>query len=134
MPQNAPLTIKDGKSTPADHIFSPQKITADNKAMFTENVGESLIGRPTLSYGVTGGANGTAFKAVLQLNIPKVVTITDGTGASKVSVVHTAIAKAEIVLPPSTSAQERKDARVLLANALLHATVGPAIDNVESFW
>jgi hypothetical protein len=134
MPQNAPFTIKDGASTPADHVFQPLKITADNKALFVENVTGTLLGRPQFSYAVTGGQNGAAFKAVLQLNVPKVVTVTDGSGASKVSVVHTCIGKAEFVLPPSTSAQERKDIRVMMANAILHATIGEAIDNVESFW
>lgn len=134
MPQNSPFTITDGKATPTDHVFSPMRITVDGKAMFVENIGDTLVGRPRFSYVVTGGTNGAAYKVALQLDVPKAVTITDGSGASKVTIVHNTIGKAELILPPSTSVQERKDVRMLLANALIHATVGPAIDNVESFW
>lgn len=133
MPSNAPLTVKDGKATPADHIFAPVRIDAQNRALFAESIAGSLIGRPTLSYLITGGANGSAYKAQLQINVPKVETVTDGSGTREV-VRHTAIAKAELLLPATTSVQERKDARVLLANALTHTVLGPAFDNVESFW
>lgn len=133
MPQNSPITIKDGKSTPADHVFAPQKIQTDGKALFAESA-TTLVGRPTLSYIVTGGRAGAAFKAVIQLNVPKTIELVDPSGAPKVGVEHTCIAKVELVLPPSTTVAERKDLRMMIANALTHATIGPAIDNVESFW
>lgn len=133
MPNNAPMTVNDGKSTPAAHVFNPVRIDKDNKAFFAENIGGSLQGRPVLSYVVSGGVGGAAHKVALQITVPKLVTVTDGAGTREV-VQHTPIAKTEFVFQSTTSAQERKDMRVLMANAMLHATLGPAIDNVESFW
>lgn len=133
MPSNAPITIKDGKATPADHVFAPVRIDASNKAFFSENSVSTLVGRPTLSYMVSGGTGGTAYKVVLQINVPKLVTITDGAGTRDV-VQHVPLAKTEFVFQNTTTAAERKDVRLLLANGLVHATLGSAIDNVESFW
>lgn len=133
MPNNAPITIKDGKTTPADHVFAPVRIDAKGLAMFNENIAANLIGRPSLSYAVSGGSGGAAYKVALQINVPKVVTVTDSNGTRDV-VQHTPLAKVEFVFQSTTSAQERKDVRMLIANALNHATLGPAIDNVESFW
>jgi len=133
MPSNAPITVNDGKSTPASHVFVPTRIDKDNKAFFAENVGSSLQGRPQLSYVTSGGVGGAAHKVALQITVPKLVTVTDGAGTREV-VQHTPIAKTEFVFQSTTSAQERKDMRMLMANALIHATLGPAIDNVESFW
>lgn len=133
MPSNSPLTIKDGKATPADHVFAPVRIDSSNRAFFSENSVSTLVGRPTLSYGVTGGTGGAAYKAALQINLPKLVTITDGAGTREI-VQHVPLAKTEFVFQNTTSAAERKDIRVLMANAILHSTLGPAIDNVESFW
>lgn len=134
MPNNSPLTIKDGKSTPADHVFAPVRIDSKGLALFNENTGSSLIGRPTLSYTVSGGTGGAAYKVALQINVPKVVNVTDGNGIQRDVIQHQPLAKTEFVFQSTTSAAERKDVRVLMANALLHATLGPAIDNVESFW
>lgn len=134
MPANASFTVNDGKATPTSHAFVPGKIDQNNVALFSENVGSTLLGRPTFSYGVSGGTGGSAFKVRMQLNMPKAVEVIDSTGKTVVTVVHTPIAKAEFVFQATTSAVERKDLRVMLANCLLHATLGSAVDNVESFW
>lgn len=133
MPSNSPLTVNDGKSTPQAHVFAPVRIDSNNRAFFSENSVSTLVGRPTLSYSVSGGTGGAAYKVALQINLPKLVTVTDGAGTREI-VQHSPIAKAEFVFQNTTSAAERKDIRVLMANALQHAILGPAIDNVESFW
>lgn len=136
MPANTSITIKDGKTTPADHVFSPMRIDQNNVASFNERVGDTLIGQPVFTWQIRSPVNGTGetFKVAAKLSIPKVITTTDGTGKSVTSVDYVSLATAELVVSRRSTLQERKDLRTMLANALLNATLAGSADNVESFW
>lgn len=136
MPSNSTITIKDGKATPADHVFSPMRIDANNVATFNERSGDTLIGQPQLSWQVRSpvNGNGETFKVAAKLSIPKVITTTDSTGKAVTSVDYVQLGTVELVVSRRSTLQERKDLRVLLANALLNATLASSADNVESFW
>lgn len=139
MPQNTPIVIKDGAATPVDHTFSP--VSTQNGAARFENQGSSttLVGREAISV-VTkrpstqkGAQRSTAMTSV-QLTVPVMVDGSGSQGESESILQHTLRATAEIVVDPRATAQQRKDIRVLLANALLNASIGQAADNAENFW
>lgn len=135
MPQNTTLTIKDGKVTPADHVFSPVRITADNLAIFAERSSGSKIGEPTLSFQVRQpNKDSAAYKVALQVNMPKVVSVTDAQGRVRDVVEYTAIGKAELVFAPQMTKEARNDVLMLLANGLVNGTLKTAIGDLESFW
>lgn len=136
MPQNTPITIKDGATTPADHVFSPVA-TGNGEARF-ENASSStsLTGRETLVTGLKRPAPGgrSTYETRISLEIPKVV---QGVGASGEPVFVRQYANraiVQLVVDPRASAQERKDLRTLAANALLNASIAMAADNAENFW
>lgn len=131
MPQNGNITIEDGASTPADHVFSPTGIDGNNVASFTERTDGVLIGEPRLSVFVRPVTKGqTTRKVVVSLSQPKRSTSPTG----ELIVEYENLAKAELTASATSSTQDRKNLRVLLANALLNTAVGTAIDNHESFW
>lgn len=135
MPQNAQITINDGKSTPVAHIFSPQRIDpATGIATWNERNTDTMVGNPALSFSMRpdNGKLRTS-KGEIKLTLPKVALETIN-GVTSTKVLDTAIGKIELVIPTNTTAQERKDLRVMLSNALLNATFAQAFDNVENFW
>lgn len=136
MPQNNPITIKDGATTPADHVFNPVS-TLNGQARF-ENTASSvtLAGREALTVGLKRPAPGgrQTFATEVSLERPKVVTGTGGSGEEVTVIQFTNRAVVTLVADPRSTAQERKDLRVLIANALLSTAIGQAADQAENFW
>lgn len=135
MPSLAPITIKDGAATPADHVFTPDRIDSSGVATFKERVSGVPIGYPTLTSSVRAPAGGsTTYKLGQRLTMPKVVTTTDVTGKIVTSVDFQDLVDVSFVLSEKGDTQGRKNLRVLLANWLLSAQAAAVIDNVESFY
>lgn len=139
MPQNTNLTINDGAATPVAHAFVPVKIDNQGVAHWAERTGLTIIGWPKFTLGIRepavgGGKGGKSYKTTLMLKQPKVITTTDVSGKTVTSIDYENSGKIELMVSPSSTAQERKDLRVMLANALLNATVASSLDNVETFW
>lgn len=135
MPQNAQITINDGKPTPVPHVFSPQRIDpVTGIATWNERNTDTMVGNPAISFSMRpdNGKMRTS-KGEVKLSLPKVALETIN-GVTSTKVLDTAIGKIELVIPTNTTAQERKDLRVMLSNALLNATFAQAFDNVENFW
>lgn len=137
MPQNTPITIKDGAATPVDHVFSPSRIDQNGVALFAKRDGTVLIGQHELSYsarpqGVNGSAGTT--KVTVMLKRPAAVVATGSNGVQSTIVDFQDLGKIEMVFSTKGTLERRRDMRVMLANALLHPTLEDAIDNVEGFW
>lgn len=136
MPQNNPITIKDGAATPVDHVFNPVS-TGNGVARFENQASSaSLEGREVLSiFQKRPQPRGrTTFENVVSLDFPKVVTGT-GTGGTPAEIkIYTNRGYATFVVDPRSTAEERKNARVMLANAILNPTIAQAVDNAETFW
>lgn len=136
MPQNNPITIKDGAATPTDHVFNPV-LTREGVARFENQASSTTLeGRESLQFGLKRPAPGgrTTVENSLVLELPKVVT-GSGSGGTVANVkLYTNKGIVTLVEDPRSSAQERKDLRVMLANALLNSTTAQAFDNAESFW
>jgi phosphoribosylformylglycinamidine (FGAM) synthase PurS component len=135
MPQNTAITIKDGATTPADHVFSPTSILA-NLAQWNERGSSgSLVGQPTITWSVRAPTKQSAtYKVTGKLSVPKAVTVTDSTGKTVTSVDYTNLASLDVVLHERSSKQERKDLRVMMSNLLINAVIAATIDDVEGIW
>lgn len=135
MPQNAPIVIKDGAATPADHTFAPINVDG-NVASYKERAGTTAIGWPQLSVSLREPAKGGVgtYKVQVKLTQPKVLTTTDSTGKQVTSVDYTNLAVVDLVISASSTKQERVDIRTLLMNALKSATVISVVDDLEFIW
>ncbi len=135
MPSNAPITIKDGAATPADHVFAPNSIDGRLAAFQEVNSGVP-VGYPKLSISsrepVKNGAG--VYRVVVKLTLPKAVTYTDASGKTVTTVDHTDTAEVTMLVGQTSTLQERKNLRVLIANALLTTQVAAVSDNLEFFW
>lgn len=135
MPQNNPITIKDGATTPADHVFGPVS-TLNGNARF-ENTASSLsLGhRESLTVSLKRPARGgrSTYETTVQLDIPVVKSVEGASGTVDV-LQYTNRAIVQIVVDPRATSQQRKDVRVLAANALLNMSIAVAADNAENFW
>lgn len=135
MPQNTTITIKDGAATPLDHVFNPSKIDSNGVATFQERVNGVPVGMPTITWSVRAPTKGSpTYKVQGKLVMPKVVTVTGSDGKSVTSVDYENLANVSFVLSERSTKQERKDARVLISNALVNASIIPTVDDLESFW
>lgn len=120
----ANIAILDGAGTPATHTFTPR---STNPANYRN--GSSI-----------GSGSGIAFDETIEIDVNVVPN-----GVSKVKCIlktpHLAIpatetpsyyetGKVEFLLPKSSTMQNRKDLRVMLANLLLNAQVVDAVDNL----
>lgn len=133
MPQAVVLTIGDGESTPIAHVFTPGAITAGVATFFERK--DTLVGRPqlTVSNRESNGGNPT-IKAELRLTQPKVVNVTDTSGNTVAKVDHTDLGVVTFTFAKNSTVQERKNLRVLIANALLDSHNAEVIDQGEQYY
>lgn len=118
----ASISINDGKSTPVAHVFVP---TATFPAQYRNGNSSAssngLAFDETIKVSGTVNANGIS-KVVVELKVPRVAT-SDG-------VTPFETARAEFLIEKTATMAARKDLRVMLANALMHAQVEDTIDNL----
>lgn len=129
MPSLNQIVINDGASTPVAHTYSP--VTTDGQlALLKEKVGLPK-GFPSLTISCRQPVNGNGlYRVRIGLQLPTLVTGADGSS----TVAYTRSASLDMVIPDSTTAQERKDLRVLVANLLLNASVTSVIESPEPLW
>lgn len=135
MPQNTAITIKDGETTPVDHVFSPMQIDSNNIATFRERITGTPIGMPTITWSVRAPTKGSpTYKVTGKLVLPKVVTVTGTDGKTVTSVDYENLVTVQLVLSERCTRKDRINARTLLSNLLVNASITPTIDDLESFW
>lgn len=136
MPANTPITIKDGAATPVDHVFNPVATREGNSQFENQSSSLTLEGREALKIGLKRAQPGgrTTVESSVTLERPRMVTGTGSGGTAAEVKLFTNRAILTLVVDPRSTAQERKDLRVMAANALLNAQIGTAVDNAETFW
>jgi phosphoribosylformylglycinamidine (FGAM) synthase PurS component len=135
MPSNTSITIKDGASTPVDHVFSPTRIDANNIATFQERVSGVPIGYPTITWSLRAPTKGSStYKVTGKLTQPKVIDVTDTSGKTVKTVDYVNLATVDFVFSEKSTKQERKDLRTLMSNLLINAVMAASADDLESFW
>lgn len=126
MPAIGTITVNDGAASPAQHNYSPQTTDGRSAMLLNRSAAiprgyEKLETEVRLAQSATG-----ANKVSLKLTLP-VVQAVNGVN----TVVRQSQVEATFYLSQDSTSQERKDARVLLANLLAHASVAAMIENVE---
>lgn len=132
MPANSNIAILDGAPTPVSHTYVPAGLDGSSGvAHFIERTDGVFVGEPKLDITIRPVTKGQPTrKAVVLLTQPKRTT----DEAGNVTVAYENLGKLEFTYSANSTTAERKNLRVLLANAALHALVAQAIDNNETFW
>lgn len=130
MADNATITVNDGQSTPVAHDFDPVRIDGD-VASYQNKVATSFEGRETLKLKHTTSPRVRTTKVDMRIPFEVEETIN---GVTVPKVVNFSTSKAEVIIPLSWTAAQAKNARVMLANALLSDTIGLAVDDGELVW
>lgn len=124
----ANIVINDGASTPVAHTFAP--VTTDGFiAQLKERVGVP-VAYPALSASVRPPVKGgDVYKERLTLSLPVTAVVSGVTTVDYVNSVNI-----EFLLSERSTAQNRKDLRVMAANLLGHATVVAMIESLEPIY
>lgn len=139
MPQAANIVINDGAATPVAHTFTPlgkdekgvfwfeQVIPAPTNPLGAKRIGISLS-RPQNGNRLTGDA-----RAVVSLWSPVLETL--GTNAAGIvpppTLAYVNTDRQTFTLAERSTAQERKDVRVLMKNLLDNALVVSMIESLQ---
>lgn len=130
MPQLANIVINDGAATPVAHTFAP--VTTDGQLGQLAERSGLPIAYPKLAVSVRPPVNGgETYKIRLTLQVPQTSTVV---ATGKVVKDFTNTASLDLVFHERSTAQQRKDIRVLLANALANATVVTVVENLEPLY
>lgn len=124
MAQVANLTLADGQTTPANHIFTVMtaQYGSDGPAKWRDIASYvTPMGQYTLSMLVRRTT--AADKVSIKLTMPGIST--DGTATK----LYTVTAVADFILPDGATVQERKDAVAFMRNALANSIITDAIWN-----
>lgn len=132
----APITVKDGASTPVDHSFNPIMV---DPATFRNNANNATptVGQEEVSLTLKQGSNNVSEainRATVTLRIPVLETPAGGSAAGYVAppkVAYYLQVKVEALLPNRSTAAQRKDLRVMMSNLLLNSQVVSLIDTIE---
>lgn len=126
MPEIGNIAINDGESSPVTHTFSPIN-TNGGKALLENRNTSVAAGSESFTVDVRriGGAE-TSNQIHLELILPTVATV-EGVP----QVVRSQKVKVSFYASKQGSSQDRKNARILLSNALVNAKIGEVIDNIE---
>lgn len=130
MASNATISVNDGLATPVAHAYDPVRIVGD-VASYQNKTALNVEGRETLSAKLSKSAKVRICK--LDLRIPLVVSeVINGLTVYRVD--SFATVKTEVLIPINWTAAQAKNARVLMSNLLVHATVGLMVDEHEFVW
>lgn len=126
MPTFGNISVNDGATTPVAHVFSP--VTVDNGlARYANRAATTPMGQETLSIQSIEPKGPTqAYTSVLKGYLPVTATVN---GVE--TLVRYASFEVRINNSQSSTVQERKNTRVLAANALLSATMASVVDDTS---
>lgn len=140
MPQAANIVINDGASTPVAHTFTPLGKDADGVFWWEQTtpaplnkLGAKRIGyKQTRDLSVSNRLTKSA-KVSYTLWVPTLETLSNNSAGilPAPTEAYREIARVEMTLAERSTAQERKDTRVLAVNLLGHAMAVANIDSLE---
>lgn len=130
MPQLAPITLTDGKGTPASHVFAP--VTTNGSSAQLSNRAASI---PQANEGLeinvrdVGSSKTAAYTVAGSLTLPTAATV-DGVD----QVVRTSKFEFTFRLSQQSTAQDRKDILALAASLFANATMKTVVENIEPLY
>lgn len=144
MPAFAAMTINDGQGTPVAHTFNPIKIES-NVAVHQDQSGGVPIGflnfnislrSPVTPQGGQASINARVYRCVLSVDKPVLETLgTSGSGYTPPpTVAYVCRGKAEFIFPERCVAQDRKDIRAYMYNALNLTYVKNVVEDLQAIY
>lgn len=138
MPAVANIVINDAEATPVAHTFEPAKTTADYAFWEDRDVG-IYIGNKKLTLQLTrpsgnGNVGNRNLRLMVKLDIPRMEVLSNSTVsgiAPAPTVAYRSTAEIMFTLPERSTAQERKNLRSMLAQALGNSQIADAIDKLS---
>lgn len=133
MPAMAPLVLKDGQSTPANHTFNP--LTTNPVPTFFEAGTTPLANKVlTCDLRAPGAGANAVYRETVQVVYPVVQDLTGSNGLVTPTVVRVLRKKDEILIPASSTLQERKDIVAYGNNFYLDASAKQVHENLTPFY
>lgn len=128
MPQNATITVNDGKSTPTSHSFEPADVSS-TYASYTNFAEDHPPGRETLKLTKATKSGGKIREVTLTLIVPNVVTIN---GVETVQDFRSYIVRC--LMPTSATETVLDSDTGMLANILNDTLVKKVVERGEWVW
>lgn len=136
MPNNAPITIKDGQATPVDHVFNPKGQTQNGNEYVFRDTKSGVVEfgqiQITLSRRPDSSSSNTE-KVELKIQRPEVVTQTVN-GVSQSAVAYSDLFTGSFTVSKTSTAQNRTDLLAYAKNLLGTAFVTAMVVNGETIW
>lgn len=133
MPAISQISIADGKTTPANHIFVPYTAQRGSEpAIWLNKETETSLGYRQITGSVTTRSNGTT-KVMIKISDP-VLAVVNGSccvDANTPKVSYTEIASIEFNLPVGATIQNRKDILAYAKNILGHSVATSLVVDLE---
>lgn len=133
----ASKVLADGQATPANHTFAPVTIVGE-VAKWQDRAPAVALGYLTLTQFLRQPSKESR---TYKLTMKVVTPVLEVTAPTTVTGIQPAPTKAydligtvEIVMPERSSLQERKDILAYVKNALAHADVTNAVQNLETVY
>lgn len=142
MPSIAPVTINDGKATPAAHIFTPVEYKDGTVHYAEQATGVAPLGwnrlwhklRPPIADRKVGGGMYRYTAALIGVKLEQTSASTD-TGISPLPTkAWEAPFRVDIQVSERATEAECRDYRVMLANFLLSDVARDAVDKKQASW
>ena len=132
MAQLANIVVPDAATTPVNHTFVGQKVSA-GQAMYQEKSAAFPLGYWPLTSVLREpvGSSGKVYKFTASLAIPQLKTYTDLSGNQVTVVDYVHRYNMEALLPVNGTLQNRKDARKLFVGILGDAQFTDQLENLN---
>jgi len=134
----ASVTLNDGQATPVAHTFSPGSIKGD-VAQWFDRSGGIAVGYPILSVSIRAplAKGARVYKATVKISVPtlEVTSPSTGTGIQPAPIKgYDCVFIGDFLLPERSTKPNRADVLAYAKNALAHATVKAAIEDLENVY
>lgn len=130
------ITINDGQGTPVAHTFTARKIE-NGTAKWQDISGGIAVGFPTITAALREPIKGQpipAYKATIKIVVPVLETVSNSTYSGITPAptkAYDVTAVLEMVMPERSVAQDRKNLRAYVANALAQADLKALIEDLN---
>lgn len=141
MPSFASIVINDGEGTPVAHTFSPAKLQSMAGgvvlATFEDRAGGVIVGYHRLrAESLPPTANGI-YRQRVTIEYATLETLSNNTSSGinpAPTLAYTTKAELTLFAPRRGTKQERKNARVLMTNALANTGVISFLEDLEAYY
>lgn len=133
MPHMQPIVLMDGATPAVSITFNPANRDGGT-AVFSKTAEPVIPARDQLIFTTTQAKGSSSRNVTVRLSRPVVVEATGTNGVITHQEVRKTLSTATVIVGVTSTVEERRDARVLLANALLSVDAESLIDDAEDYY